>query len=527
MVIVRSVDDFHNKESESCIYYLIKERVDLGGAHISLAPNSKLLFKKGSLVNGIVEGNNTQIKRWNNQNVFCNCLIRGTWRVEYAYSTMFDDDLDAIVLLRNLSRLSPKVRLSSNREYHITAKGEVIELELLEAVEKRKPTLRFHTEDPNINGLNISGDNVILRNLIIVDDYNPLNDLIYGKNNLTSGNTIGVCSSKKEVETLHISGCEFKGSTSSSYIASSQTKNCLIKNCFFSGYMADHAIYCSMKAVSFALQDCIINDVEHTTGLFKIRTSNEFKSFYLKNIKANNLNGYMARISLLETPSSLIHFDGITVSKDVNNKSIFYGFCITDETEQLEGTGRYNTSEIIVNNCVFEYGYGGESMIYPGSEKKVCAKTIKYINVKATQSNFGGGVSDYLYVNHCHFKDCTDNQGILIASKNVLIENSTLSRDNSIGGNNLFLLNYSKVNTDSFQLNSVDFDLNVGNMFKINNGDNIELRLKKCYLPSLSKNLIYSSPKNHIVYKIENNKGKTVGTYNEIGNCSVKPVIAI
>jgi len=389
-------------------------------------------------------------------------------------------------------------------------------LNSLEAEGKEKPLISFHTIDPNINGLNILGNHVTIKNLRIVDDYNPENDILYGKNNLTSGNTIGIGSPEKNVKTLLIIGCDFMGSTSSSYIASSQTRSCVVNNCSFSGYMADHAVYCSMCAETFEVQNCYIKDVSRTTGLFKIRTSSVVESFILSDIKVHNLNGYLARISLLETPTAKITFQNITVSKDSDNNSTFYGFCITDETESdnLDAISHYNVGEITISNSTFGYGYNGESLIYPGSEKKVRAKKIKYINVDAVQSNFGGGISDELIVEHCSFKECTDNQGILIASRSVLIDNTSLSRSDRDKGDNLFLINYSDVTTKSFCLNNVDFNMNVGNLFKINKGEELDLTIDNCRLPNLSGNLFFASRESVLRYKINNTKS-SVGHFKE------------
>lgn len=249
-VKIQSLEDIVRAERINNCTLVIKKEIDLNKRTVKIAAENTLIFKGGSLKNGTVVGTKTKLGRTEN-NIFHNCEIKGEWVIECANSMMFDKDVNTMTLLENMSCLSPNLKLSANRSYDINAQGETIKVERLEGDGKEKPKLAFHTTNPNIDGIVISGNNVTLRNLAVIDDYDVKNDVIYGSNTPTIGNTIAVKGPNNIVEKLTIDDCDFSGGTSSSWVASSQTRNCLVKNCTFSGNMADHGVYCSMKAEIF------------------------------------------------------------------------------------------------------------------------------------------------------------------------------------------------------------------------------------------------------------------------------------
>lgn len=500
-VVVHCLEDFQKSKTRECTRFVINGEVDLKGTYLLLPPNSKLFFSTGSLKNGIIEGNNTRIKS-TTENVFHNCSIKGKWQTSCAYSSMFDADMDAMTLLQNLSCLSPNVLLFANRDYIIKAEGKEIKVNKLAAAGKEKPVLQFLTIDPNVSGIILSGNSITLRNIIVKDDYEQKIETLNAKNKATIGNTIEIKSSTNKVESLLIDGCSFYGGTSSSYVASSQTRNCLISNCSFSGYMADHAVYCSMCAEQFTIQDCKVSDVPQTRGVFKIRTSKNVRLFYLKNIEVYNLNGYLAAVGLLETPYTKIFLDHITVKKDKSNNSTFYGFCIYDETKSLNGTGRYNAEEIILSNCFFDYGYSGSPIIYPGSEKRVCVKTIQYLNNTARGSNFGGGESDYLLVRNCSYSDCCDKTGIELNARKIEINKVSFTQSKEETINNLFLINYSTDVTQSVTLKKVDADMNMKDIFKVFHGTNLQINVYRSNVANLTNSVVFAKKDSKFNYKL-------------------------
>lgn len=487
-VVVRQGDDLVKVFSSENTKYIIKEDLDLDGRKVKVGRGSMLVFHGGSMANGTMVGNKTRISS-PPKNIFRNCKIEGKWELDCAYSTMFDKNMDAVTLLRNLSCLSPNIKLSSKREYIINAKGEELEIESLSAEGKEKPKVRFHTVNPDVEGIKVYGKNVILKNIIFIDDYDEKNDAMNGENNVTIGNMIAVGSREGEVSTLKIIGCEFFGGTSSSFVASSQTKNCLVKDCTFSGYLGDHAVYCSKKIESFVVDNCTIKGIINTRGVFKVRSSNNIREFTIKNVKAHNLNGYMANVSLLQTPLCSLLFENITVSKDEKKDCVFYGFCVNDETRMLTGD-RYNANSLIVKNCIFNYGYNGNPVIYHGAGKMGRFKEIRFINTRAINSNFAGGYADYLTVAQCGFEKCCGKNGLVPHASKITIEKTKITDKRNGHASCLFLINYDQDVVKSVTLNSVVIDADVNNMLNIVSGQELKLNVNNCVVNSIKQRII-------------------------------------
>ena len=509
-ILVHSPKDFQNVKG---VKYVICEDVDLQGTYVKLALNSKLTFKKGSLINGSVEGNNTKVIAKSGENIFKNCRIYGTWNVNFASSDMFDSDMTTMNLLQNLSTISPYVKLLANRDYLIDTNNETVTLESLEGVGHQKPVIRFHTTDPDLNGIIIKGENVRLKNLSIIDDYDVKNDVIYGKNNELIGSTIGLYPKDMFVNSLSIENCDFSGGTSSSYVASSKVKRCLISGCSFSGYIGDHAVYCSVNTQSFMIENCNLDNISHCNGVFKVRSSGNLSKFQLRNVIVHNLHGYLVYLSLKETPSLVVLFDNVSVTKDPMNESVFHGFCITDETKAMSGLG-VNAGRLIFKNCTFEYGYKGNSIVYPGSETAAVIRNITYDHVIANESNFGGGISDSIIVYNSSFTSCIGNTGIAIKTKNLYIDNSHLSSNNHC--NSLFLMNYGNDRVKSVRLRGTTIDINSTYLAHINDGDNIVFVIDNCKISSLTRNLFSAPVDCDLHFNVNNSDIKANKSYKEI-----------
>lgn len=513
-VVVRSLEDFKNTQSVEGARYIIKKEIDLGGGSIILPHNSKLCFKKGKLRNGSIKGDNTKLIFREGENIFGNCEVSGDWLSKYSYSNMFDNDLETMKLLRGLSSISSNIKLSSNREYHITAKGEYLTFEKLESLGKTKAIVRFHTIDPNLNGLIISGEHVVLRNLIIIDDYSVNNDVLYGKNDARIGSTLGFVGKNERVKELLIEGCDFFGGTSSSYVASAEVLNLTLKNSSFTGYISDHAVYCSTCIQSFVVDNCFINDVSHCgNGLFKVRASNTLTLFKLNKINTHNLHGYMGMLALSETPNLKIVIKDVRVTKDPEKNICFHGFCLNDDTKQMKGKN-YNAKELIFENCVFEYGYLGNSIVYPGNGTPAVIKTIKYDHVTASESNFGGGISDSIIVSKSSFTSCIGNTGIAIKTKNLYIDNSHLSSDNHC--NSILLMNYGNDRVKSVKLRGTTIDINSTYLAHINDGNKIGFEIDDCKISSLTRNLFSAPVDCDLHFNVKNSEIKANESYKEI-----------
>lgn len=477
--------------------FVIKEDIDLGGKTVKIGEGCMLVFKGGSLANGKVVGNNTKMGV-EKDNVFHNCEIQGEWLVNCAFSTMFDADIETMILLRNMSCLSPVLKLSANRHYHINANDESLNAERIESADKKRPLLSFHTTLPNVSGIRIIGESVTLKNLIITDDYDINNDAKYGANNVTLGNTIAILSPTKTVNYLTVEGCSFMGGTSSSFVAASQVRNCTVTNCDFSGYMADHAVYCSMKVENYNVYNCRIRDVVHTSSLFKVRDSKGLKRFNIIDVKAHNLNGYLADLTALESPQAELLFQGIRVTKDSGNQSIFYGFCLSDNANGKSGDSM-NVRGVLFKNNQFDYGYGGNPLINSGSGKRIRVEEIRYENVKAKESNFGGGNVDRIIVDNCTFDDCCGKIGIYFLSKELILKKTKISCNDR--SNCLLLLNYDNEKLRSITMSNVDVNMDVINLLDLKHGDNLKLNIDNCKINKPTNTLINTPKSSRVLYK--------------------------
>lgn len=488
IVKVNSLDDFNYDGHSEGNTFLINSPIDLHGKSLELPYRSHLLFRRGGyFANGSLIGSESRISQLN-RNIFHNCSIEGKWNVKYASSRMFDSDLDALSLLQNLSNISRVIKLSSERDYYINAQDFEIVADIIESTGKNKATIYFHTQDPDSSGLIIVSNNLVLRRLIIVDDYCLENDSVFGPNNSLIGNTITIKALDKYVNNLTINDCSFMGGTSSSFVASSQVKNCFVNNCFFSGYMADHAVYCSKSVDNFSVKNCSIVDVTNAVGLFKVRSSNELHSFYLDRINAHNFNGYMAVVSLLDTSSAEIVFSNVNVTKSIDNPSVFYGFCITDETEGV-GENIFNARRLSFNDCFFDYGYESNSFVYPGAGKSAHIEEVNYYNIKARESNFGGCYAKSVSVVGCQFDDFLGKQGLSLQVQELLMKRSRFTSNRGDGLNYVFILDSS---TRSVALSNIEMVINSTYLFKINRMESIDFFLSNCTISKLTRNLIYA-----------------------------------
>lgn len=470
---------------------VVKKHIDLEKCKVIFSKGCTLKFKNGSFSNGIVVGNQTVLKN-NRKNIFHDCTIAGTWQGGDAYSSMFNVDMGTMQLLQNMSCLSPTLKLSANRSYSVNAQQDTIQVEVIEADGKVKPTISFHTTAPNLAGVVLRGRNVKLRNLVITDDYDEKNDAIYGENMPTIGNTIAVIGPKKIVETLNIEGCEFRGGTSSSWVASSQTKNCIVENCTFTGYMADHGVYCSMKVENYYVKNCVLRDIPRSRGVFKVRSSNNLSSYSIKYVDAHNLNGYLGILSLMETPEAEVQLDHIRVTKDDGNPSVFYGFCFNDESKELSGNG-FNINSISLSNCFFDYGYNGSPIINKGAGEPVRVKTINYIGIQAKGLNFAGGNAESVMVNRSLFDDCYGRNGIPLRTRHLIIENSAINGLSGKTQDYLFLINYHKEQVESIALENVKIGANVNNLFNVIKGDSLSVTMKHSTIDNQIHSLFYTA----------------------------------
>ena len=82
-------EDFNQENT----IYVVQYDFDLNGAEIDVPSGSIIEFDGGSISNGTISGNHTQIST-DSENIFTNVVIGGTWNVPYISSTWFSDATD-------------------------------------------------------------------------------------------------------------------------------------------------------------------------------------------------------------------------------------------------------------------------------------------------------------------------------------------------------------------------------------------------------------------------------------------------
>ena len=174
-VVIRNSNDIDRNFRKNNVTFRIQSDLDMHGKIIRLGEGCTLDFDGGSLYNCIIEGCNTKVKQTRN-NVFRNSEIRGSWCMNASFSDMFDTDMDASLLLKNLSCLSKNIVLSANRDYNIAGHNLELEIESLSSLNNDKPLIRFHTLDPNAEGLRLVGNNVIIKGIQFSDDFDAKED---------------------------------------------------------------------------------------------------------------------------------------------------------------------------------------------------------------------------------------------------------------------------------------------------------------------------------------------------------------
>ena len=513
-IVVRQSDDLETVFSMKNSEYVIKDKVNLFGKTIRVGEGCVIIFKGGSLCNGTVVGNDTRINK-TKKNVFHDCTVLGKWNVSCSYSSMFNDSMKAITLLKNLAVLSPHIRLYANRSYIIEPNSEVINVASISSADKNKPIISFHTKDPNATGIVLSGNSIVIKGMQFTDDYDVKKDIIFGQNDITIGSMILVQSPDKIVKSLVIQDCTFSGGTSSSFVSSSQTRNCLIDGCTFSGDIGDHAVYCSTKVNSFVVQNCQVQNISHTRGVFKVRSSSDLALFSIKETKARNLNGYLAVVSLVETPNCELLFDRITVTKDSNNDSVFYGFCIGDETQAMFNE-RYNADHITVRNCSFGYGYDGSPVLYQGAGKAAHIKSIYFYNTSSRFSSFGG-FADILDVDDCSFEDGYGKYGMALHARHITIKNSKISGRNKEKRDCLFLINYYNEPVETLFLSNVEISTNVNNLVKVVKGDSLSVSISNSLITSPISHLFFTPTDCRIDYHLDANNIARTNSFRVFG----------
>lgn len=117
------------------IKYIINNKFDLQGKTINLPMDCVLCFSGGCLHNGILSGNQTSIEA-NDEMLFRDVDIKGTWNVKKIYSSWFSDIYEDNALKKLISLSSDKIHNDiyiREGEYSVSAKNNGDEILVLKS----------------------------------------------------------------------------------------------------------------------------------------------------------------------------------------------------------------------------------------------------------------------------------------------------------------------------------------------------------------------------------------------------------
>ena len=86
LVYVNSISDF----TTSRCTYVIDRNLNLGGAVLNMPPSSTLVFRNGSMSNGVIHGDDTDIKAYRTS-IFTDVTFSGTWICQEIHSSWLSD----------------------------------------------------------------------------------------------------------------------------------------------------------------------------------------------------------------------------------------------------------------------------------------------------------------------------------------------------------------------------------------------------------------------------------------------------
>lgn len=459
--------------------YIIKKNYNFHGKTVVIGKGSTLSFKGGSFKNAIIKGNDSNILDNGHSEFLRNCIIEGSWKVMIAKSDFFQSTLPAENLLLNLATLSDTIELSNNRSYKIIKNRKCwLYASVLRGKKSDKPTLEFiydHKVGTNFEGINMIADTVKYESLKIIDCFSPQE---YPDNDQTLGSTLYAGAQGHLVNYCELVDCDFSGGTSSSFFSSSKVKNFLCHNCSFTGYMADHATYCSTYIENYIVDSVKVNNVYHSAGLFKIRDNKPLKNYILRNLFINNVKGYISIVSLNpEQVEENLLFENI-IADNIN----LFSSTTTPKPDIVH-------KSVVIRNCrLHAKGTDNRMLFNQGNYKPVLWSSITIEN--SDIRNFFPPWENScvnLFVTNCKWqlldRDAYNNS--VSFSTNVILKDSKFYSERT---NNVFLYDYKGV-LKTLVSDNVVFNVNSTYLFGFGEDNEVDICLKNTKISGLKRSL--------------------------------------
>ncbi len=459
--------------------YIIKKNYNFHGKTVVIGKGSTLSFRGGSFKNAIIKGNDSYILDNGHAEFLRNCTIEGSWKVKIAKSVFFQRTMPAEALLLNLAVLSDTIELSNNRNYIITKNRKCwLHASVLRGYNDEKPTLDFVYDrkvGTNLEGINLIADTVKYESLKIVDHFSPQE---YPDNDQTLGSTLYAGTQDHLVNYCEIVDCDFSGGTSSSFFSSSKVRNFFCHNCSFTGYMADHATYCSTYIENYVIDSVVVNNVNHSAGLFKIRDNKPLKNYILRNLSIDNVKGYVSIVSLNpEQVEENLLFENI-IASNIN----LFSSTTTPEPDIVHNS-------VTIRNCTLHaVGTDNRMLFNQGNYKPVLWSSIVIENsdIRNFFPPWENSCID-LYVSNCMWQlldSAKFNQSVTF-SKNINIKNTEFYSERT---SNIFLYDYKGL-LESLVFDNVTFDINSNYLVGFGKDNKVDICFKDSKIEGLKRSL--------------------------------------
>lgn len=375
--------------------YEIRYDFDLDGATIEIKEGCTLKFDGGSLKNGKVVGNDTNLLY--NATIFTNIIIAGTWLIDEIKSSMFSD----ITLTNKLQQL---FNLCSNKIFN----------RVLIEEGNYNCSLSSTVGDISGTGLTISGDNieVILNGNIALSsngypDYHAL--LITDSNNVTIKGNGSIAGDKESHDYTKHNKDDYKTHEWGRIISIRKSKGVLIEGITVTNSTGDclnvgdstlsDGISENILLKNLTLTDCRRNGIT-------IATCN---NVFVDGVKIKNVHGTNPQAGIDIEPNT----GGVVYNVCINN-SLFEncGSAIEAWNANTDVYNNIHIKNINVNNC-------GQSILdnYAGSgqstEKSIFglgnAENIDLDNIYISNSNSKGSVLSFSKTNNVRVTNVTIN----------------------------------------------------------------------------------------------------------------------
>lgn len=418
--------------STSNVIYKITQDIDLSGGTLTIPSGCTLDFQGGTISNGIIEFNNTQIENKSYNNIFINIKVNGIIENDIVYIKWFGNNLNNI---RNIIRSNTTYIFDTNEVYDISNQIEVIkegDSEYAVFYVENKVNIIFDCNNSTFiynhnksDGYRNGGifyidncDNITIKNIICDGNYTTLE-----KDGYDANNRIFICRNINYSKNIHITNFNIKHFSGAIYSGTwnpssgTKTHQGYIENLVVNGYsndvryviavegcynlMADIvAIYAHRPCYLGAVNTAMINIIcrESTTTTFCLLTDSLFldennnkKYLHCRNINVNlKIDGIPNAVYNANSRNGILiqqyeNYIDRDIDYIIDNININYYVPKDSETQNVKYIGFVFNDNIpnnkhndILQNCNVSITCDNNSICQPSSIKLYHAQLVNF-----------------------------------------------------------------------------------------------------------------------------------------------------